>query len=86
MSFWGVSGESEDEEDDLDFSAGGVSTGVYVQRVLRLMKSLHAQVQLLLCASPLKCGFWSDIWWCRASSKNDSLLPEVYFWEAWTQC
>jgi hypothetical protein len=47
-----VSGESEDEEDDLDFSAGGVSTGVYVQRVLRLMKSLHAQVQLLFVREP----------------------------------
>jgi hypothetical protein len=47
-----VSGESEDEEDDLVFSSGGVSAGVYAQRVLRLMKSLHAQVPLLLVREP----------------------------------
>jgi hypothetical protein len=47
-----VSGESEDEEDDLVFSSRGVSAGVYAQRVLRLMKSLHAQVPLLLVREP----------------------------------
>jgi hypothetical protein len=75
-----VSGESEDEEDDLVFSSGGVSAGVYAQHVLtlRLMKSLHAQVPLLLVREPIQVqlvGFWSKIWWCRASSKSASLLP-----------
>ena len=47
-----VSGESEDEEDDVVFSSGGVSARVYALRVLRLMKSLHAQVPLLLVREP----------------------------------
>eukprot|EP00802_Teleaulax_amphioxeia_P008583 Tamp_08592.p1 GENE.Tamp_08592~~Tamp_08592.p1 ORF type:complete len:727 (-),score=133.97 Tamp_08592:9-2189(-) len=56
--FWGrdaweegvMSGESEDEGDVV--LPGGVSAGVYAQRVLRLMKSLHAQVPLLLVREP----------------------------------